>query len=158
MSLGVYFGNNWQNCIEEITCRDERGNVLRRLDNRRDRFLADPGDHVYTVTIRLRSNRTISFTQSLSVPNPCRRKQTQSIETDVSIAPNPASDVLRITTALKEGQLEMVNNIGQTVLSQPILDVNTQLNIQQLQQGIYIVKIYDSINNLISSQKVVIQR
>jgi len=64
----------------------------------------------------------------------------------ISIYPNPANDELNLVfdnNELMEGtHIELVNSTGSVVLEQDILQKQTKLNIQNIQPGMYVLKIF----------------
>lgn len=175
--LGVYLSTGWEDCIQDITCRDlNTGNnlphtqvfdlqgnsrpVINRFifcDIRRDRTVRN---YPFRVTVTLVTGQQIVFdNQSVPMSYPCSLgKEAGTIEHQSNVFPNPTNTAFNLTTAIKAGQLELVNAIGQSVLKQPLIDFNTILNVQSLNEGIYFLRIFDAENQLISNQKVVIQR
>ena len=77
------------------------------------------------------------FTQSVVVCNSIRSLASQ---TDyLQIFPNPASDVLWIKTSVA-GQIEIVNLLGQVVYSGAVAAGEHKINVEHLNNGIYILK------------------
>jgi hypothetical protein len=71
---------------------------------------------------------------------------------EVTLHPNPVSDVLNIETALEIQSVEIYTIQGQKVVS----STEKQINVSHLASGIYLVKTQDS-NNKISTNKIIIQ-
>ena len=78
---------------------------------------------------------------------------------DVRVYPNPAKDMLNLvfddSNSLDGISFELINSNGSKVLSQNISERHTKLNISHLQPGVYILKIYDKGNSVVS--KLIIQ-
>jgi hypothetical protein len=72
-----------------------------------------------------------------------------------SIAPNPANSEIAITAINPFNRVEIINHLGQTVLSQQSIDNKTKLDISHLSNGIYFVRIISEKGE--SSQKFVKQ-
>lgn len=64
-------------------------------------------------------------------------KQTQK-DGDVSVYPNPANDVLHVNTASNNYiEADILNTLGQILISQPIQSGNNTIDMKQLSPGIY---------------------
>ncbi len=81
----------------------------------------------------------------------------------ISIYPNPASDVLTITTDGVPGNvlsIEISNVAGQVVLTSQLNDFNgyvkEDLDINKLQKGVYLVKIFT--NEVVSTKRLVVNK
>lgn len=80
--------------------------------------------------------------------------------TTISIAPNPAQDILNIDLKelnLSDIKLDISNALGQLVLSSRINENNPTIKIQQLPNDIYLVRLY-SAQKQIGFKKIVVQR
>lgn len=76
----------------------------------------------------------------------------------LSLYPNPASDVVHINTPLAIGGiLTITNALGQQVLQQPIVAEATECNVAQLPKGVYSVAMRHSNGNLVGQSKLVVQ-
>jgi photosystem II stability/assembly factor-like uncharacterized protein len=71
--------------------------------------------------------------------------------TEISIYPNPATDLLNINTNDQIESVEVISSEGKTVINEKVLDTKTQLNIAQLPIGNYILKLYSN-NEVITKQ------
>lgn len=84
---------------------------------------------------------------------------TLSAENIVMIAPNPASDLLNISVSTPDKntpvQCEIVSLTGQIAKNLTLNQDNNSINIENIEAGFYICKIYQG-KNLINSQKVLI--
>ncbi len=77
-----------------------------------------------------------------------------------SVLPNPANDILSIelkTTNDINATIEITNTIGQVVLSSSLKNNKEVLNITQLSNGVYFVKVL-STNKQIGFKKIIVQR
>lgn len=79
-------------------------------------------------------------------------------EASIFVFPNPASDVLTVSLPVSNhpAQLTIFNNIGQAVLSQQICDNQTIINISELVDGVYFVKMEDGTKYY--TQKIIVQQ
>lgn len=63
---------------------------------------------------------------------------------NISISPNPASNVITINADEKIGHVEIFNMVGQKVFSQQYNSDNVSLDISGFAKGVYIIKVNDS--------------
>ncbi|MEY3501672.1 MAG: hypothetical protein RL308_3345 [Bacteroidota bacterium] len=83
----------------------------------------------------------------------------QLVKTKIKVFPNPAHDVLNISTSNTSSaySLKIFNSTSIEVYSTILNITPTQLNISTLgSSGIYIIKIYDSNNNILETKKLII--
>jgi hypothetical protein len=59
----------------------------------------------------------------------------------INIYPNPATEIINIETSVKEGQADLLNQIGQTVLSFEIVEGKVAVERGNLPSGIYTIRI-----------------
>ena len=100
------------------------------------------------------SNDTINF--DVTVANSVSIQENE-IE-GLNIYPNPASDfvTIELTDANNEGQVEILNLLGQVVLTQPLnKDISSRINITNLDAAVYLIKVTS--NGKTSTRKIVIQ-
>ncbi len=86
--------------------------------------------------------------------NPASVVETESI--DVQIYPNPTSN--SFTIAVENDlidQYELISLSGKTVLRGSIESVNTEVNVNSLDNGMYVLKLSNSLTNEVVSRKVV---
>jgi hypothetical protein len=105
-----------------------------------------------TVAGRIRSNNAYYTAETMGLDN------LQSLQT--MIFPNPSQGLISIRFEGKEGlyensSLSIINHLGQSILSQNLNDVNTDLNLSELSKGIYFVKIENG--DSYSIQKIVLE-
>ena len=62
--------------------------------------------------------------------------------TAVKLYPNPANDVLFISSDAKRSKVEVFNLLGQSVMSKNINSKQSELNISDLDAGMYLIKVY----------------
>lgn len=77
----------------------------------------------------------------------------------VSIYPNPTENWITISTpSHQEGTIEVIDMLGQKILFTTITSSSTQIDFTRMNAvGIYFVSVYDEQNNLIATEKVVVQ-
>ena len=63
---------------------------------------------------------------------------------DISIYPNPAKGTVMIISPYSNGRLAISNLMGETILSQQIIDKQTKVNIERLLPGVYIINILNN--------------
>ena len=78
------------------------------------------------------------------------------VENNVSIYPNPATEVLNVNANSNIQSVEVLNIMGQTIQSYSANDNNTQINISNLANGVYMVKI--NTENGVVNQKFTVAR
>lgn len=61
--------------------------------------------------------------------------------TNINVYPNPATDVLNISGDYNNGTYVVMNVAGQTILSGELINGNQQINVSDLNAGVYFVKI-----------------
>lgn len=101
---------------------------------------------------RIRSNNAYFIAETMGLEN------LQSLQT--MIYPNPSQGLISIRFEGKESlyensSLSIINHLGQSILSQNLNEVNTDLNLSELSKGIYFVKIENG--DSYSIQKIVLE-
>ena len=71
----------------------------------------------------------------------------------LNMYPNPAIDVLNISSQSTINTVEIFNVLGQKVITMQVEDTSTEINVSNLNAGIYLIK-YE-INNSTSTKKFV---
>lgn len=78
----------------------------------------------------------------------------------LTVFPNPANEILNVEILkelkIKDYKLEIVNVLGQLVREEELKETNVRLNIEELKEGIYFLKISTEVGVL--SRKIVIER
>ncbi|MBQ1606164.1 MAG: T9SS type A sorting domain-containing protein, partial [Bacteroidales bacterium] len=72
---------------------------------------------------------------------------------EISIFPNPATDILNITSSETISEIEIVNVMGQVVYRTEVNSDNAVCDVEDLKAGVYIIRIYGT-----STASVVCQR
>lgn len=65
----------------------------------------------------------------------------ESIATEIAIFPNPANDILNITSSETISEIEIVNVMGQVVKRIEVNSDNVVCNVEDLKAGVYVVRI-----------------
>ena len=65
----------------------------------------------------------------------------EKAKTAFSIVPNPASDNITVSSGINFHTIEIINFLGQTILSQPNIGNTVKIDISNLNKGIYFVRI-----------------
>ena len=73
--------------------------------------------------------------------------------TTLNMYPNPAIDILNISAQSTINNIEIYNVLGQTVMRMSVEDTSAEINVSNLNSGIYLIK-YE-INNRTSTKKFV---
>jgi hypothetical protein len=94
-----------------------------------------------------------SVTLVVTNPNAINRPEAVSTEEATFVLyPNPVNDVLNIEASLGIQSVEILNNIGQQVLT----STQKHINVSHLPSGVYLVRIQDAANNL-ETKKIIIK-
>lgn len=64
------------------------------------------------------------------------------VETSIDIFPNPANDILNITSSETISEIEIVNTLGQVVYRVEVNSDNAVCDVNELASGVYVVKIH----------------
>ncbi|MBQ1695615.1 MAG: T9SS type A sorting domain-containing protein, partial [Bacteroidales bacterium] len=64
------------------------------------------------------------------------------VETSIDIFPNPATDILNITSSETISEIEIVNTLGQVVYRVEVNSDNAVCDVNELASGVYVVKIH----------------
>lgn len=72
-----------------------------------------------------------------------------------SVYPNPAKDVVNLTSSSKMNRVEMFNIMGQKVSEKSVNTNSTSVNVANLNAGTYVVKVYT--NAGVSTKKIVVE-
>jgi len=120
------------------------------------------GHVVYTARAYMRSITNYDYESIRCDGDVDSREQKQSgqlmKESDIIIYPNPASDILIIDSGLlTEGSIEIYNITYQQMLDISIKYNITKINVDLLPAGVYLVRISDSKNTILSHEKIIIQ-
>ncbi len=78
--------------------------------------------------------------------------ETKITDNQLSIYPNPANQILHITTPIVNFQLSIVNLTGQTLLTTKLKNGEAQVDVSHLDNGIYFLKTDNG-----KTQKLIIQ-
>ena len=77
------------------------------------------------------------------------------VETNVSIYPNPASDVLNVVANTKINRVRIINFIGQIMFDNNVNNSSININTSAYQSGVYIISVETS--NRVITEKVTIK-
>ncbi len=83
---------------------------------------------------------------SLRTSNVCQALSNSAFNTldEFKLFPNPANDFINISTASIIDNYEIINSIGQKILSVNVIsDVDLSINISGLSKGVYFLKVYN---------------
>ncbi len=73
----------------------------------------------------------------------------------ITIVPNPAGDIVKITAQDLNSEVIIVNSLGQTVSTFPMKHDETTISVEAFPTGVYYVNLLDKNKNIISTQKLV---
>ncbi len=112
--------------------------------NTNETLLSDNGSEEF-------STKTIDF----CVEGNTTETEIQNVS-EISIFPNPTSGMLNIATENKIGKVEIINGLGEIVISRKISDNNANIDMSNLSNGMYFVRI--SGNNNVQIMKVILEK
>lgn len=75
----------------------------------------------------------------------------------ISISPNPASNELTVRSSSDIEKVEITNTTGQIVMSEDANSKNHKMNLENVANGVYFVKVYNS-SKQVSVRKLVVQK
>ena len=97
-----------------------------------------------------------SFTRNLNLINPVIVDE-QPYD-DVKVFPNPTSDILNITSTETISEIEIVNIMGQVVYRTEVNNESAVCDVEGLNAGVYIVRIYGTNTDSIWRQRKVVKK
>lgn len=115
-----------------------------------------PGSHIMNYSL---GNKSLFFSKHTG----CNAVgiEENSIENSIDVFPNPNNGVLNVEFnnaslgSLSENiTIELINTLGQTVISKTITTENESINLKQFKSGIYFLKLMQN-NNVIATKKVI---
>ncbi|RIJ41626.1 M4 family metallopeptidase [Pontibacter oryzae] len=92
----------------------------------------------YTVNISNSANAGITSTQSIKSD----RLGNELVATDL-VYPNPATDYVRVSSALRGASLRVLSITGAEIMQQQLEEGNYQINVSNLSKGVYLIEIFD---------------
>jgi hypothetical protein len=95
------------------------------------------GNNCYQAQVVCEAGNTMSAPACVQMGNSIK----ENIKTGFSIAPNPAKDNIKISATNNFHTVEVVSFLGQTVLSQANVGKTAEVNVSNLTQGVYFVRI-----------------
>jgi len=99
-----------------------------------------PGEYSYYVTAALTECTYVTSSDTINVDVITGINGTQAGR--LELFPNPANDVVNIASVTMIEKVEILNFIGQMVVSNPFVEnTNLQLNVSALQPGVYFIRI-----------------
>ena len=75
----------------------------------------------------------------------------ENVVYEINIFPNPATDILNITSSETISEIEIVNEIGQVVMKKGVNADNVVCDVKDLRSGMYVVRIYNRVQQHQSS-------
>ena len=81
--------------------------------------------------------------------------ENNEFESEVSIYPNPAKEILYINTSLPIKELTICNLLGQEIQKYNMTEKTSSIDIIGLNKGVYVVKIYT--DKAAFSQKIIVE-
>ena len=118
-------------------------------------FVLTPGTHrltwAYTKDSSLSSGEDCAWIDNVSFPASTIIADVHEIveKQDVMVYPNPANDVLNISLGDMQAEVLIYNSLGQEVRHINAMSGDIQINIEDLNSGVYFVKINGAVTKLI---------
>ncbi|MBQ1652214.1 MAG: T9SS type A sorting domain-containing protein, partial [Bacteroidales bacterium] len=100
----------------------------------------DNTDNPRTITVTSDATYIASFIPAVGID--------ESIATEIAIFPNPANDILNITSSETISEIEIVNVMGQVVKRIEVNSDNVVCNVEDLKAGVYVVRIRTALATL----------
>ncbi|MEO6903213.1 MAG: T9SS type A sorting domain-containing protein [Bacteroidia bacterium] len=122
----IWTGSGWANQFQLATTEDANGlltsKVVKNRNNAGSKITKGDSTHYYFHTVT-------------SIKNLAAQKET------INVYPNPTKDILTIenTTSNKNSIISIYSIQGQLMIQQPIMQSKTEINVNQLTKGIYIL-------------------
>lgn len=113
---------------------------------------AGVGEHVITYSYTNDAGCEASAEESILV-DPCTGIVELS-DNSIKVFPNPARDVVKLTSDTEMHNIQVLNNLGQVVIETKINGKECQLNTSDLISGLYLVRV-ETDNNFIMKQLVI---
>jgi len=98
----------------------------------------------HTWTINYTCETQVSLDAKVSLASPCKVIQpgiSDIVKTEFRIIPNPATDKIRILSESILNTIEVMNFLGQTIISQHVDNINPDIDISNLSRGVYFVRV-----------------
>lgn len=73
----------------------------------------------------------------------------------IFLAPNPANNIVKISTKKDNSEILIINNLGQTVGSYSLSDNELTFSVEDFPAGIYYINLLDKNKNIISTEKLI---
>ncbi|MBQ1653978.1 MAG: T9SS type A sorting domain-containing protein [Bacteroidales bacterium] len=90
-------------------------------------------DNPRTITVVADAEYTAAFTWSVGID--------ETAVSEIALFPNPATDILNITTSETISEIEIVNTLGQVVKRIEVNSDNAVCDVEELKAGVYVVRI-----------------
>jgi hypothetical protein len=98
-----------------------------------------------------------TYTNTIVVTvTPTTVKEYEKDALQINLHPNPANDIVTITSKNDFSKIELLNVTGQVLLSETVNDKTRQINLNDFSEGIYFVKVVYA-NGMSVTKKVVKQ-
>jgi hypothetical protein len=103
-------------------------------------------DNPRTITVVADAEYTAAFTWSVGID--------ETAVSEIALFPNPATDILNITSSETISEIEIVNVMGQVVKRIEVNSDNAVCNVEDLTSGVYVVRIHTE-GTVVSQRKFV---
>jgi len=108
------------------------------------------------VFIENKDTREILNAAKLSIVNPLNIKQINNVSNNITIYPNPASDLVTIKSESNISEVNIIDITGKVIKRQNMSKGENTLDVSRFVPGFYTIALYDG-NKLIARQKLIIK-
>lgn len=151
-----FFADLWETCSTPTdtlvileNCVNLDGDSTLVISEQLGQLADTPTDYLLRITTRLTSDIPGNFSFQLIGEGPSSVDNPEALNGEVLLLPNPASSIVNLNIPLKNSsnlKYSVTDVIGKIVLSEKIGTVSgdylQQIDVSQLQQGIYFVNLY----------------
>ena len=142
--VSLYFGIKGSKSVDPITYNVYRDDLLLGTVTDETKYTDTGYDysvkHTWKVSAQCPNGTESNLTNATKPP--CTSVGEYTIDS-FTVVPNPANDIIKITAEYTISGIEVINFLGQTVISQTNVSFReTTLDVSQLNNGVYFVRIF----------------
>ncbi|MBQ2077601.1 MAG: T9SS type A sorting domain-containing protein, partial [Bacteroidales bacterium] len=98
-------------------------------------------EHDYYYQIEIVQGRSLIVSKSNIVSSNPNAIEIELMSAEISLFPNPANDILNISSSETISEIEIVNTLGQVVKRIEVNSDNAVCDVEELKAGVYVVRI-----------------